>query len=74
MHWLLLVRLAIHLAPDSQQGPQISQRQFDRVMNYIEAGKKEGATCYYGGNRVGDTGYFIEPTIFTGTCCICHLS
>lgn len=50
----------------TEQGPQISQRQFDRVMGYIEAGKKEGATCYFGGNRVGDTGYFIEPTIFTG--------
>ena len=48
------------------QGPQISENQFNRVMNYIELGKKEGATCYHGGNRVGNSGYFIEPTIFTG--------
>ncbi|KAI7846869.1 aldehyde dehydrogenase domain-containing protein [Circinella umbellata] len=47
------------------QGPQISERQFDRVMGYIETGKSEGATCLLGGNRVGDAGYFIEPTIFT---------
>ncbi|KAI9492127.1 aldehyde dehydrogenase domain-containing protein [Zychaea mexicana] len=53
------------LEADTFQGPQISQRQFDRVMDYIKAGKEEGATCLLGGNRVGDTGYFIEPTIFT---------
>ncbi|KAI9264385.1 aldehyde dehydrogenase domain-containing protein [Phascolomyces articulosus] len=47
------------------QGPQISERQFERVMGYIESGKEEGATCLLGGNRVGDSGYFIEPTIFT---------
>ncbi|ORY97275.1 aldehyde dehydrogenase domain-containing protein [Syncephalastrum racemosum] len=47
------------------QGPQISKVQFDRIMNYIAEGKKEGATCYMGGNRHGDKGYFIEPTIFT---------
>ena len=55
----------------SYQGPQISQRQFDRIMEYIDIGKKEGATLHKGGNRVGDVGYFIEPTIFTGVF-ICH--
>ncbi|KAI9261570.1 aldehyde dehydrogenase domain-containing protein [Phascolomyces articulosus] len=47
------------------QGPQISEAQFNRVMSYIDIGKKEGATCFVGGNRHGDNGYFIEPTIFT---------
>ncbi|KAI8369237.1 aldehyde dehydrogenase domain-containing protein [Radiomyces spectabilis] len=47
------------------QGPQVSQVQYDRIMGYIEAGKKEGATCVLGGKRWGDKGYFIEPTIFT---------
>jgi aldehyde dehydrogenase (NAD+) len=50
---------------DTFQGPQVSQTQFDRIMGYIEAGKKEGATCYMGGNRWGNEGYFIEPTVFT---------
>ena len=36
-------------------------------MSYIDTGKQEGATCHVGGNRVGDEGYFIEPTIFTNT-------
>ena len=35
------------------------------IMSFIESGKKQGATCLVGGNRVGDKGYFIEPTIFT---------
>lgn len=47
------------------QGPQVSQLQFDRIMNYIEAGKKSGATVETGGKRKGDKGYFIEPTIFS---------
>ncbi|KAI6085602.1 aldehyde dehydrogenase [Hypoxylon rubiginosum] len=47
------------------QGPQVSQLQYDRIMGYIEAGKKEGATIALGGNRHGDKGYFIQPTIFT---------
>ncbi|KAG1310975.1 hypothetical protein G6F64_004154 [Rhizopus arrhizus] len=50
---------------DTFQGPQISQAQFDRIMGYIESGKKEGATCYLGGKRWGDKGYYIEPTVFT---------
>jgi len=47
------------------QGPQVSQLQFDRIMGYIEEGKKEGATVEIGGQRKGDKGYFIEPTIFS---------
>ncbi|CAG8449851.1 13670_t:CDS:2 [Cetraspora pellucida] len=49
---------------DTYQGPQISKRQFDRIMSYIESGKKEGATLLLGGKQHGDEGYFIEPTIF----------
>ena len=48
----------------TEQGPQVSQAQFDKVMNYIELGMREGARLLYGGNRVGDRGFFIEPTIF----------
>lgn len=47
------------------QGPQVSQLQYDRIMGYIEEGKKEGATIATGGERLGDKGYFIKPTIFT---------
>src|SRR5260370_12061205 len=50
--------------PETTQGPQVSQEQFDRVMGFIEAGKKEGAKLLTGGKRVGGKGYFIEPTVF----------
>jgi aldehyde dehydrogenase (NAD+) len=50
--------------PKTEQGPQVDDAQFDKVMGYIEAGKNEGATLLTGGNRVGTRGFFIEPTIF----------
>ncbi len=46
------------------QGPQVSQLQFDRIMSYVKAGKDEGATVVTGGERLGNKGYFIQPTIF----------
>src|SRR5215472_9946661 len=49
---------------DTTQGPQVSQEQFDRIMGYIDAGKKEGAKLLTGGSRCGNRGYFIEPTVF----------
>ncbi|KAJ7198022.1 aldehyde dehydrogenase [Mycena pura] len=49
------------------QGPQVSQVQYERVMGYIESGMADGATVHTGGKRHGTNGYFIEPTIFTNT-------
>lgn len=52
--------------PASTQGTIVSQRQIDRIMGYIDAGRAEGADLVTGGGRVGDRGYFIEPTVFRG--------
>ncbi|MDB5291737.1 MAG: aldehyde dehydrogenase family protein [Phycisphaerales bacterium] len=52
--------------PATTQGPQVSQEQFDKVMGYIESGQQGGAKMLSGGKRVGNEGYFIEPTVFTG--------
>src|SRR5260221_3746125 len=49
----------------TEQGPQVDQDQFNKVMSYIDSGKRDKATLSTGGNRVGDRGYFIEPTIFS---------
>lgn len=46
------------------QGPQIDDEMFTKVLGYIESGKQEGAKLLAGGKRVGDVGYFIEPTVF----------
>lgn len=50
--------------PATEQGPQVDQTQFDKVMTYIDSGRNEGATLACGGERVGERGYFIQPTIF----------
>src|SRR5580698_7470079 len=51
--------------PMTEQGPQVDQAQFDKVMGYIESGRSEGATLVCGGDRVGNRGYFIQPTVFS---------
>jgi aldehyde dehydrogenase (NAD+) len=48
----------------TEQGPQVDQAQFDKVMSYIDAGKREGAKLLCGGERAGDRGYFVKPTVF----------
>lgn len=47
------------------QGPQVDQDMFDKVLGYVEAGKKEGAKCETGGKRWGTKGFFVEPTVFS---------
>lgn len=44
---------------------QVDQQQFDKILELIESGKKEGATLQAGGNRHGDKGFFIQPTVFS---------
>ncbi|KAI9128716.1 hypothetical protein K1719_000199 [Acacia pycnantha] len=50
--------------PKVHQGPQVDKKQFEKVISYIEHGKREGATLLTGGKRMGNKGYYIEPTIF----------
>lgn len=47
------------------QGAQTTPDQFQTVLDYIKKGKDEGATLLTGGERVGDKGFFLQPTIFT---------
>src|SRR5438046_159085 len=51
-------------SPETEQGPQVSEDQFNRIMGYIDAGKKEGAKMLTGGKSIGDKGYIIETTVF----------
>ena len=48
-------------------GPLSMKRQLDRVMGYLEKGRKEGAKLVTGGGRPKDMnlGYYVEPTIFS---------
>jgi acyl-CoA reductase-like NAD-dependent aldehyde dehydrogenase len=60
-------RLGPGLDPDTQLGPLISAEQEERVRGYIESGKAEGAELVTGGNKRGDDGWFVEPTLFSAT-------
>jgi len=48
----------------TQMGAQVSKEQFDKILGYIDIGKQEGAKLVTGGERCGERGYFIKPTIF----------
>ncbi|KAL3444667.1 aldehyde dehydrogenase domain-containing protein [Aspergillus insuetus] len=51
------------LDPATSFGPIVDKLQFDKIMSYIEIGKKT-ATLVTGGEQKGDKGFFIKPTIF----------
>jgi phenylacetaldehyde dehydrogenase len=48
-------------------GPLVSQDQLDRVTGFLDSGFAEGAEAVVGGNRIGDSGYFVEPTVLINT-------
>ncbi len=39
--------------------------QFKKILGYIETGKEQGAKLQCGGERLGDKGYFVKPTVFS---------
>jgi len=52
------------LSAKTTKGPVISRPQHEKVMQYIQKGKDEGANVLIGGHALGD-GIFVENTIFT---------
>ncbi|MGD2109620.1 MAG: aldehyde dehydrogenase family protein [Phycisphaerae bacterium] len=50
---------------ETTQGPQVSDEQFRKILGYIESGKRDGASCLTGGDRLDRAGYFVQPTVFT---------
>lgn len=71
-----LTAFAEHIKTDYKQGdmfndeavvgPQVSQMQYDKILSYLDIGKKEGARVILGGkaNKDAGKGFFIEPTVF----------
>jgi len=55
------------LDPSTQLGPLVSDVQLARVLGYLEAGQRDGARFITGGQRIGDGGYFVEPTVVVDT-------
>ncbi|CAG9269673.1 aldehyde dehydrogenase family protein [Paraburkholderia caribensis] len=58
------------LDPRTQLGPLVSEQQLERVVDYLNIGRKEGARALTGGERLTEgalaKGYFVPPTIFSG--------
>ena len=51
------------LDPEAHMGAIISKEQHEKVMGYIEAGKRDGASVAMGGDAPSGDGYFVNPTI-----------
>jgi len=60
------IKVGHPLDPATEVGPLIHRVHFDKVMSYVGIGRAEGAVCAAGGARVGDQGWFVAPTLFTG--------
>jgi aldehyde dehydrogenase (NAD+) len=57
-------RIGDPLDPSTEQGPQVSQEQMDKILGYVKLGTQQGAKLVSGGQRKGGRGFFVEPTIF----------
>lgn len=51
------------LDPEAHMGPLVSREQMDRVMGYIESGKRDGADIVVGGDAPSEHGYYVNPTV-----------
>ena len=60
----LAIKVGPPLDADSEMGPLVSAQQLETVSRYVQIGIDEGARLVTGGHRLGDTGFYFEPTIF----------
>jgi aldehyde dehydrogenase (NAD+) len=60
------LRMGEPLDAGTSFGPVISKTQMERVLNYIDIGRSEGATLAIGGERSGGRGFYVQPTILAG--------
>jgi phenylacetaldehyde dehydrogenase len=61
------IRLGPGLDPESQMGPLVNRAQQQRVLDYIEAGKREGASVLTGGEAIDHAGSYVQPTVLVNT-------
>ncbi len=57
------IKVGPGMDPATQMGPLVSDEQQRRVLGYLESGFSEGAKAVIGGRKLGDKGYFVEPTV-----------
>jgi phenylacetaldehyde dehydrogenase len=61
------IRVGSGMEPSTDMGPLVSVEQLNRVCSYLESGFSEGAKAVVGGERHGDKGYFVKPTVLVDT-------
>ncbi|MGE3148167.1 MAG: aldehyde dehydrogenase [Pseudorhodoplanes sp.] len=61
------IKVGPGLAPESEMGPLISKKQLERVTGYVQGGVADGAQVVTGGQRAGNQGYFMQPTVLSNT-------
>lgn len=61
------IKVGPGLDPSTEMGPLVSDEQLERVCGYLQSGFSEGAKALAGGKRVGERGYFVEPTVLVDT-------
>ncbi len=61
------VKVGLPWEKETQMGSQIDNRQLEKILNYVEIGRKEGAKVITGGSRAqvpgGEKGAFMQPTL-----------
>lgn len=61
------IKVGNGLDPATQMGPLVSTTQLERVTGFLQSGQADGARALAGGNRLGQQGYFVQPTVFVDT-------
>jgi 5-carboxymethyl-2-hydroxymuconic-semialdehyde dehydrogenase len=59
------IRVGHPLDPETEVGPLIHETHLDKVVSYFDVARQDGATIAAGGERVGEAGWFVRPTLFT---------
>ncbi|QSO49375.1 aldehyde dehydrogenase [Alicyclobacillus mengziensis] len=59
------LRIGSPLDVNTDVGPMVSERQLNRVLDYVNIGVKEGAKLVYGGTAIAGNGWYVRPAVFT---------
>ena len=60
------IKVGHPLDPATDVGPLVTEEHFNKVTSYFDIAKQDGATIAAGGETMGNEGYFVRPTLFTG--------
>ncbi len=60
------IKVGHPLDPATEIGPLVTEEHYNKVVSYFDIAKEDGAEIAAGGEKVGNDGYFVRPTLFTG--------